>query len=207
MSSEDVSIKRVAETVCRAVGDTEIVHTPGRSGDFGGVEVDGSRAQRELGWTASTSFDEGVRRYVESVRASEGRRVAIRRPLGERLETVRRVLSPLALLGVIVACLAAAGSVDEVLSEAPLAVITMTVALPVALVWSLDWGVVARRRLGLGFWSLSGLLLLLLVAPLPGSDELTGHPVVLVLLAVSAAIAAGLATGKPLPAWRERLSD
>ena len=129
------------------------------------------------------------------------------RPLAERMETVRRVLFPLALLGVIVACLAAAGSVEEIIHEAPLAVITMMVALAGGA--GLEPGMERRgsRRLGLGFWSLAGLLLLLLVAPLPGSDELTGHPVVLLLLAASAAIAAGLATGKPSPAWRERLSD
>ncbi len=207
VSGEDVSIKRVAETVCAAVGDTEIVYTPGRSGDFGGVEVDGSRAARELGWTASTSFEEGVRRYVASVRERDHAPVAAPVSLAARMDMLRRVVFPLALLGVIVACLAAAGSVEQVIDEFPLAVLTMVVALPVTLVWSQDWGTVARRRLGLGFWSLSALLLLLLVAPLPRSDELTGHPIVLVLLAVSAAIAAGLATGRPLPAWRERVSD
>ncbi len=207
VSNEDVSIKRVAETICNAVGDTEIVYTPGRSGDFAGVEVDGSRATRELGWSTSTSFEEGVRRYVESVRDKDRAAVVAPVPSAARVDTIRRVVFPLALLGVIVACLAAAGSVEQVIDEFPLAAVTMVVALPVTLVWGLDWGVTARRRLGLGFWSLSALLFLLLVAPLPGSDELTRHPMVLLLLAISAAIAAGLATGRPLPAWRPRVSE
>jgi UDP-glucose 4-epimerase len=67
VGDEDVSIKRVAETIRAIVGDVEVVHTAGRAGDLGSVEVDGSRAADELGWRPSTSFEEGVRRYVASL--------------------------------------------------------------------------------------------------------------------------------------------
>ncbi len=64
-SDENVSIKQIAETVKDLVGDVEIVHTPARPGDFGGKIVCSKRVARELGWTASTPFTEGVRKYVE----------------------------------------------------------------------------------------------------------------------------------------------
>jgi UDP-glucose 4-epimerase len=72
VGSEDVTIREVAETVGRVVGDTEIVHTPGRSGDFGGVEVCGARAAAELDWRPSTSFSEGVEEYVVWHRGQNG---------------------------------------------------------------------------------------------------------------------------------------
>ncbi len=64
-SDENVSIKQIAETVKELIGNVEIVHTPARPGDFGGKIVCSKRAERELGWTASTPFSEGVRFYVE----------------------------------------------------------------------------------------------------------------------------------------------
>ena len=65
VGGEDVTIREIAETVRDVVGDVEIVHGPGRSGDFAGAPVSGERARRELGWRATTPFVEGVRRYVE----------------------------------------------------------------------------------------------------------------------------------------------
>jgi UDP-glucose 4-epimerase len=64
VSNQDVTIREIADAVRHVIGDVEIVHGPGRAADFNGVEVCGKRAARELGWTASTPFDEGVRRYV-----------------------------------------------------------------------------------------------------------------------------------------------
>jgi UDP-glucose 4-epimerase len=61
---ETVTIRELAEVVSDLVGDTEIVHTPGRSGDFGGAVISNARAAGELGWRASTPLREGVRRYV-----------------------------------------------------------------------------------------------------------------------------------------------
>jgi UDP-N-acetylglucosamine:LPS N-acetylglucosamine transferase len=63
-SDENVTIKRIAETIRAELGEVEIVHTPARPGDFGGKVVCSKRAQRELGWTAATPFSEGVSRYI-----------------------------------------------------------------------------------------------------------------------------------------------
>src|SRR5205085_8532444 len=73
---ENVTIKQIAERVQELLGDVEIVHTPARPGDFNGKVVLSTRASRELGWTASTPFAEGVARYVawrldQAARAAE----------------------------------------------------------------------------------------------------------------------------------------
>jgi UDP-glucose 4-epimerase len=63
-SDTTVTIRELAETVQELVGDVDIVHTPGRNGDFDGAEISSGRAERELGWRASTPLREGVRRYM-----------------------------------------------------------------------------------------------------------------------------------------------
>ena len=64
-SDENVTIKQIAVRVQELLGDVEIVYTPARPGDFNGKVVLSDRALRELGWSASTPFAEGVARYVE----------------------------------------------------------------------------------------------------------------------------------------------
>jgi UDP-glucose 4-epimerase len=71
VSDRDVSIKEIAHTVRELVGDVAVVHTEARAADFGGVIVCGKRAARELGWQASTPFEEGVRRYIDWYRVNE----------------------------------------------------------------------------------------------------------------------------------------
>jgi UDP-glucose 4-epimerase len=61
---ETVTIRELADVVSELVEDTEVVHTPGRNGDFGGAVISNERAARELGWRASTPLREGVRRYL-----------------------------------------------------------------------------------------------------------------------------------------------
>jgi UDP-glucose 4-epimerase len=70
VGSEDTTVREIADAVRDAVGDVEIIHGPGRVGDFAGAPVSGERAQAELGWTPTTSLQEGVQRYVEWYRAS-----------------------------------------------------------------------------------------------------------------------------------------
>jgi UDP-glucose 4-epimerase len=71
-SDENVTIRQIAETVQELVGNTEIVFTPARPGDFGGKVVSSERALAELGWSASTPFEEGVRRYIDWRRQQAG---------------------------------------------------------------------------------------------------------------------------------------
>ncbi len=61
---ETVTIRELADIVSELIDDTEIVHTPGRNGDFGGAVISNERAAEELGWRASTPLSEGVRRYL-----------------------------------------------------------------------------------------------------------------------------------------------
>jgi UDP-glucose 4-epimerase len=69
VGDESVTIREIATIVRDLVGDVDILHIEKRAGDFSGTEVCGARAERELGWTASTPFEDGVRRYVEWVSA------------------------------------------------------------------------------------------------------------------------------------------
>jgi UDP-glucose 4-epimerase len=72
VSDEDTSVRDIAEAVRAAVGEVQITHVEGRSGDFAGAQVSGERAARELGWQACTPFSEGVERYVAWHRAQNG---------------------------------------------------------------------------------------------------------------------------------------
>jgi UDP-glucose 4-epimerase len=62
---EKISIRQVAETIQKILGDVKIEYIAGRPGDFSGKEITSERALRELGWRATTGFEEGVRRYIE----------------------------------------------------------------------------------------------------------------------------------------------
>lgn len=75
-SRKSVSIKELAEAVQDEIGDVEIVHTPGRAGDFGGAEISSARAEAELGWRTSTSLAEGIRHYIAWAREEEARDAA-----------------------------------------------------------------------------------------------------------------------------------
>jgi UDP-glucose 4-epimerase len=75
---EEVTILEIADAVRAQVRDTGLIRTPPRAADFGGKEVSSVRAAEELGWTASTSFSEGLSRYLEWRRTrSRGRRALI----------------------------------------------------------------------------------------------------------------------------------
>jgi UDP-glucose 4-epimerase len=91
--SETTTIKELAEAVRDLVGDTEIVHTEARNGDFGGKEVSSERAGAELGWSPDTPFAEGARRYVEWRREREAL-AALPRPLRSRVAAVARWRPP-----------------------------------------------------------------------------------------------------------------
>jgi len=76
---ETVTIRGLAEIVRDEVAPVEIVHTPGRAGDLRGATIRSDRAERELGWRATTPLREGVRRYASWV-AAQSTEPATREP-------------------------------------------------------------------------------------------------------------------------------
>ncbi|MBM3249765.1 MAG: NAD-dependent epimerase/dehydratase family protein [Candidatus Omnitrophica bacterium] len=73
---EKVTIKQIAETVKKILGDVKIEFTPARPGDFSGKEVSSDLAKKELGWEPKISFEEGVRRYIKWYKEREEKRKA-----------------------------------------------------------------------------------------------------------------------------------
>jgi len=65
VSDEQVSIGAIAATVRELVAEVPIIHGPERPADVHIGHVSGKRAELELGWSARTSFREGVRRYLD----------------------------------------------------------------------------------------------------------------------------------------------
>lgn len=74
--TEKVTIRQIAETIQGVLGDVRIEYSPARPGDFSGKEVISQRAREELGWMPMTSFEEGVRRYIDWYRKREDTRQA-----------------------------------------------------------------------------------------------------------------------------------
>ena len=60
-----ITVKEVAETVKKLIGDVEIAYKEERPGDFEGKKVSAEKAKSELGWVPKVKFEEGVRRYIE----------------------------------------------------------------------------------------------------------------------------------------------
>lgn len=60
-----ISVKEVAETVKKLIGDVEIEYKEERPRDFEGKIVSAEKAKKELGWEPKVDFEEGVRRYIE----------------------------------------------------------------------------------------------------------------------------------------------
>ncbi len=76
VGDESISVCEIADTVREIVADVPIVHGPERPGDLRIGHVSGARAASELGWTAATTFAQGVRRYVDWLTPTNGSPVA-----------------------------------------------------------------------------------------------------------------------------------
>lgn len=63
--NEKVTIRQIAETIQKILGDVKIEYIPARPGDFSGKEVISKLVKEELDWEPKVSFEEGVRRYIE----------------------------------------------------------------------------------------------------------------------------------------------
>lgn len=60
-----VTVKEVAETVQKLVGNVKIEYKEARPADFQGRTISSKKANRELGWEPKVDFEEGARRYIE----------------------------------------------------------------------------------------------------------------------------------------------
>ena len=72
--TEKVSIKMIAETIQKLLGNVSIEYVQGRPGDFSGKEISSERARRELNWEPKVSFEEGVGRYIAWYKEREEQR-------------------------------------------------------------------------------------------------------------------------------------
>ncbi|MBS2534822.1 NAD-dependent epimerase/dehydratase family protein [Catenulispora sp. NF23] len=70
-----ISVRQIADTVDGLLGPITLEQVPARAGDYAGTRISNAKAKRLLGWSPTTGFTEGVRRYVEWLRASQERRV------------------------------------------------------------------------------------------------------------------------------------
>ena len=71
--SKPITIKEVAETVKKLVGDVEIEYIDARAGDYQGKLISIEKAREELNWEPTVSLEEGVARYIEWYKENEAR--------------------------------------------------------------------------------------------------------------------------------------
>lgn len=84
---EKVTIKQIAETIQKILGNVKIEYIPARPGDFPGKEVSSELAKKELGWIPKVSFEEGVRRYIDWYKKRKEEREKDRKNLDEIFKT------------------------------------------------------------------------------------------------------------------------
>lgn len=60
-----VSVNEIAETIKKFILGVKIVKVPERRGELGDKYISAVKAERELGWKATTSLDEGIRKTIE----------------------------------------------------------------------------------------------------------------------------------------------
>lgn len=60
-----ITVKEVAETVKKLIGDVKIEYREKRPGDFEGKIVSTGKSTKGLGWEPTVDFEEGVRRYIK----------------------------------------------------------------------------------------------------------------------------------------------
>ncbi|MBI2855209.1 MAG: NAD-dependent epimerase/dehydratase family protein [Chloroflexi bacterium] len=71
-----VTIKELAETVKKLIGNVTIEYKEARPGDYGGATVSSARVEQELGWKPKVDLEEGLRRYIEWYKGAKAPRVA-----------------------------------------------------------------------------------------------------------------------------------
>lgn len=66
-----ISVKEVAETIQKILGEVKIEYKPPRPGDYRGKVVSADKAERDLKWEPVVKFEEGMRRYIDWYREAE----------------------------------------------------------------------------------------------------------------------------------------
>ncbi len=204
VGSEDTSVREIALAVRDAVGDVEIVHGPGRNGDFAGAPVSGERAASELGWRATTPFAEGVRRYIEWHRSAVPAPVARPRFAGALARRGAISLAWAVGVAVMLIGLVTLMPMDSNFERYDTFADALVLMLPLVLAGGFHWEGAPGTRLRTGLWVAAGACLVLALSPWPDPllDIRHGHAALLVLLALAAGVAARLTTLRlALPAW------
>jgi UDP-glucose 4-epimerase len=202
VGSDDVTVAEVAETVRDVVGGGDVVRIPARTGDFAGAPVSGARAEEELGWTPSTPFREGVRRYVEWHMNSEAP-ARSRAPWRPTVATLLRRAALAAVVAAVVAVmvlgLAVLVPIDGDAGRFDTFAATLVLLLPVLLAAGFEWEPERRRFLRAVLWTGVAAALLAMVVPWPPLISHLGHAhhVFLFLLAVSGGVAAAAMGSAP----------
>jgi UDP-glucose 4-epimerase len=198
---ETTTIRQLAEVVSEEVAPTPIVHTEGRAGDLRGAVICSDRAERELGWQASTPLREGVRRYAAWLHEQSAVAVAApvaAAPVAE--SSMRRAATRLATVagdplyvGAAALIAVASAAVSAILGTADDARAANCLVVALALLvplWSLtaaSWPI-DRRRLQAAVVAFGGAASVVVLGLVSSDTDSTLHPSrVLLLLAVSAA--------------------
>ncbi len=71
-----ITIKQIAETIQKIIGNVKIENITARTGDFSGKEVSSEIAKKELNWEPKISFEEGLRRYIMWYKEREENRIS-----------------------------------------------------------------------------------------------------------------------------------
>jgi len=188
-ADERVTIAEIADAVCEQVQPVPIERVPARGGDFAGATVCNGRAKEELGWSASTSFSEGLGRYVAWHKERDAAPVYERQLLPAVVAGMDRVLLGLWVLGSL-AALAALDPLSDVVGRETTLVLGALLLVPLA-------AAVLRPQIGRpAFWGLAGAELAVAFLPWPGALGRVGHEhqislLVVALVAVLAADVAG----------------
>ncbi len=70
-----VTVKEIAETVKRLIGNVTIDYKEARPGDYSGAIVSAEKARKELGWEPKVDLEEGVKRYIDWYKKSLKKKV------------------------------------------------------------------------------------------------------------------------------------
>jgi UDP-glucose 4-epimerase len=206
VSANETAIRDTAAAIRDVVGDVEVVQGPRRAGDFAGAPVSAARAEQDLGWTATTPFEEGIRRYVEWHRAAMPSVVPGRpRVLAALARRGAISLGWAALAAVLVIGLAMLIPVDQDIRRYSAFADALILSIPLVLTGGFHWEEPDARHLRTGLAAASASCLIVALLPWPPLVEHLrhGHAAFLVFLALACGVAARLADLRvALPAWR-----